>query len=298
MERMKEHDKLGRRLGIILTRLNTGERLHLMDLAREFNVSERTLQRDFNDRLNYLPIKRDGSTYYIEPSYLGRRTTKHMASIIKSMGLEQLFPTNNAFSDNVCTSDQSPYLFKNIRLEPITDHAQEFSTLSQAIKTHQFISFFSDGHDVKDVEPYKLVNDHGIWYLVAVINERLTAIKLTTIKDVVRYKETFIAKPEYLSSIEQQNIFWLSQTLIDVIIQVDSHIAAAFLDTSPLPKQQLLKRLDDGSLLISSQVCNSDEILPQLKAWLPKIDILSPDIIKLELVKDLEAGLKRVKSYK
>ncbi|WP_390903073.1 DeoR family transcriptional regulator, partial [Vibrio kanaloae] len=55
MRRMKEHDKLAKRLGIILTRLNTGEKLHLEDLSREFGVARRTLNRDFNERLNYLP---------------------------------------------------------------------------------------------------------------------------------------------------------------------------------------------------------------------------------------------------
>ncbi|MBN8147871.1 DeoR family transcriptional regulator, partial [Vibrio vulnificus] len=58
---MKEHDTLAKRLGIILTRLNTGARLYLEELSREFGVSERTLQRDFNERLNYLPIQREGA---------------------------------------------------------------------------------------------------------------------------------------------------------------------------------------------------------------------------------------------
>ena len=57
-----EHDTLAKRRGLILTRLNTGERLTLANLSMEFNVTQRTLQRDFNERLNYLPIEREGST--------------------------------------------------------------------------------------------------------------------------------------------------------------------------------------------------------------------------------------------
>lgn len=49
---MHTHDTLAKRLGLILTRLNTGERLSLAMLSREFGVTERTLQRDFNERLN------------------------------------------------------------------------------------------------------------------------------------------------------------------------------------------------------------------------------------------------------
>ncbi|MFQ2285548.1 hypothetical protein [Aeromonas dhakensis] len=49
---MHEHDKIAQRLGMLLTRLYSGEKLHLSDLATEYNVTVRTLQRDFNQRLS------------------------------------------------------------------------------------------------------------------------------------------------------------------------------------------------------------------------------------------------------
>lgn len=57
---MEEHDKLAQRLGMILTKLNAGEHLQIASLAQEFNVSERTIQRDLNKRLSYLPLEREG----------------------------------------------------------------------------------------------------------------------------------------------------------------------------------------------------------------------------------------------
>ena len=54
---MHEHDKIAQRLGMLLTRLYSGEKLHLSDLATEYNVTVRTLQRDSNQRLSYLPIE-------------------------------------------------------------------------------------------------------------------------------------------------------------------------------------------------------------------------------------------------
>ncbi len=44
------HDKLSTRLTQILQKLNSGESLSLDDLANEFNVSLRTIQRDINER--------------------------------------------------------------------------------------------------------------------------------------------------------------------------------------------------------------------------------------------------------
>ncbi|MDQ1338350.1 MAG: hypothetical protein QG617_1317, partial [Campylobacterota bacterium] len=46
-----DYDKILTRLSCILSRLNDGEALSVKDLAKEFNTSERTVQRDFNERL-------------------------------------------------------------------------------------------------------------------------------------------------------------------------------------------------------------------------------------------------------
>lgn len=72
---MEEHDKLAQRLGMILTKLNAGEHLQIASLAQEFNVSERTIQRDLNKRLSYLPLEREGQVYWLAPNYLGKNTT-------------------------------------------------------------------------------------------------------------------------------------------------------------------------------------------------------------------------------
>lgn len=46
-----DYDKTLRRLNTIIVRLNNGDSLSVKELAEEFNVSIRTIQRDFNDKL-------------------------------------------------------------------------------------------------------------------------------------------------------------------------------------------------------------------------------------------------------
>jgi len=46
-----DYDKALTRLRIILQRLNDGESLGVKELAEEFGVSTRTIQRDFNEKL-------------------------------------------------------------------------------------------------------------------------------------------------------------------------------------------------------------------------------------------------------
>lgn len=53
----RKYDRMAMRLSALITRLMAGESLVLSCLAQEFNVSERTLQRDLRERLAYLGEK-------------------------------------------------------------------------------------------------------------------------------------------------------------------------------------------------------------------------------------------------
>jgi len=61
-----QHDKLAVRLGIILTGLFSGKSLNIIQLATEFNVTTRTIQRDINHLLMYLPIDKQQGCYSLE----------------------------------------------------------------------------------------------------------------------------------------------------------------------------------------------------------------------------------------
>lgn len=57
------HDRLSVRLSVIISRLLAGESLELKVLADEFGVSERTLQRDFQQRLIHLDLEHRSGSY-------------------------------------------------------------------------------------------------------------------------------------------------------------------------------------------------------------------------------------------
>ncbi|MDX9796130.1 MAG: HTH domain-containing protein [Arcobacteraceae bacterium] len=53
-------DLLARRLALILTKLNNGERFTLEELALEYGTSTKTIMRDIRERFSYLPIEKEG----------------------------------------------------------------------------------------------------------------------------------------------------------------------------------------------------------------------------------------------
>ena len=85
------HERLAERLANILTKLNAGHSLGVLDLAQEFQVSTRTIERDF-DRLNsYLPLIQDQTTkkYSVDSVYLGRFKLQDIQNFAHLSGVEQ-----------------------------------------------------------------------------------------------------------------------------------------------------------------------------------------------------------------
>lgn len=89
-------------------------------------------------------------------------------------------------------------------------------------------------------------------------------------------------------------MLWLAEKPVEVVLKIDSAIASHFTDAPLLPEQQLLKVLDDGSLLVTSSIKDKKQIIPILKYWLPDIEILSPTELKQSLVYELQFSIDQL----
>jgi predicted DNA-binding transcriptional regulator YafY len=290
-----EHDTLAKRLGLILTRLNTGERLTLADLSREFNVTPRTLQRDFNDRLSYLPIEREGSTYFIDVKYLGRQGKQDIKPILTMLGLSSIFPSFDALSFTRLNDNQvAPFLFRELKIEDVSSYEETFKLLTSAIQNNQIIRFCYKQKTYRDVSPYRLVNDRGWWYLAAIHNDTLKSYKVAQVSKVDVASQHFKRRKEVDDHVIDGSMIWLTDSPIEVVLRIDTSIAYHFRNTNILPEQKLLKILDDDSLLVTSTITNQKQIIPILKYWLPDIEILSPVELKQSLLYELQFSIDQL----
>lgn len=292
---MHTHDTLAKRLGLILTRLNTGERLLLSTLAVEFGVTERTLQRDFNERLNYLPIEREGSSYYLNPRYLGNTRKSDIKPVLDMLGLSKIFPSFDALSfSRLSHNEVPPFLFRDMKVEDVSNYQTTFKSLTLAIQSLQIISFTYKQQQYQEVSPYRLVNDRGWWYLAAIHNNALKSLKVANINEVTAKQQNFVRNKSVDTQIAESAMLWLSDKAIEVVLRVDSAIASHFTHSKLLPEQQLLKVLDDDSLLVTSTITDRKQIIPILKYWLPDIEILSPNELKQSLVYELQFSIDQL----
>jgi len=139
----KSHDTLAFRLSFILSKLNNGERFTALELANEFNVSSRTIQRDLNERLNFIPIKKNGDFYSMESYALGKLSFEDIKNFATLSGIKSLYPSlsKEFISDILNIKLNSAYLIKNQGFEDVNHKIEWFESLSTAIIKNSPVNF-------------------------------------------------------------------------------------------------------------------------------------------------------------
>ncbi|EOB6056070.1 helix-turn-helix transcriptional regulator, partial [Escherichia coli] len=252
---MGKHDKLGYRLGLILTRLNNGESLAVRELSEEFNVCEKTIRRDLTQRLSYLNLIRQNGRYRLSDGVLGQRSNADLRHFTRILGIEGLFPRwdDRLLSILLGNTKNNPFLIKQRPYENCGSFMSILNVLSDAILSQKKVNFNYKDKEFRAVEPYRLVNDNGLWYLAAAHDSTLKSFVISSVKDVCMSNISFRIIPEINEKIEKTDGIWYSEDLIEVLISVSAHVAPWFTHRHLLPGQEIIHTSRSGDLLVISR---------------------------------------------
>jgi len=287
----KNHDTIATRLGLILNKLNSGERLSIDELADEFNVSKRTIQRDINERFSYLPLKKDNGYYYLEEYCLGKLNFEDIKTFATLSGIKNLYPalTDSFIVDLLNSKINQTYLIKGYEYEDLSSKSKLFEQINIAILTHNIISCKYNNKQRK-LHPYKLVNTNGIWYLSADENGQLKTFTVTKISDFKILQQIFTPNQTFIDKIAQNKDTWFSQDKITATLEIDTKVKEYFLRRELLPYQKILEQND--KLIISTTVSYEEELLKIIRYWIPHIKILEPLYLQEKLISGLQEYIR------
>lgn len=291
---MKESsDKIATRLAQILTKLNNGERLTVKELEIEFNVGDRTIQRDLNERLSYIPIIKEKGYYYLPDYALGKLSFNDIKNFATLSGIKSLYPklSHSFIVDILNAKINKAYLIKNQGFEDISYRYDWFEDVSNAI-LNTFQIKFSYNDKKRVVNPYKLINNNGIWYLLGDEDNKLKNYTFSKIKNLKLIENNqFTPTKDFIDKIEQNDTNWFSENLIEVILEIDSSIKEYILRKDIFPNKKIIEQTDDRFVL-STNISYDEEILGIVKYWLPYIKIKSPQYLSEKLSNILNEYLK------
>ncbi len=284
----KSYDKALRRITTILSRLYQGDKLKAKELTDEFNVSLRTIQRDFAERLVNFPVFYDhtNKVWYMKDDY---KLEKNI-SVQDTVVLDILENISKNFGDSF--HNQSSKLlhklknrhncpiFTKLNMEDISDQIDNLVQYEDAIiNSNQIkVSYTTDkkSEDIK-INPIKIVNFEGFWYIVATdINNKLKSYRIKNTKLLKIYKATFKIPKTVETILNNAISIWFSDDEpFEVTLQIDNHVAKFFKE-KPISSTQNIIEENDTHMILTVQATSDWEIIPIIKSWIPFIKVLDP----------------------
>lgn len=289
------HERLAERLANILTKLNVGYQLGVVELAQEFQVSTRTIERDF-DRLNsYLPLIQDENSkkYSLDPLYLGRFKLQDIQNFAQLSGISELYPSLNMSFLRGLLDERASQVFsaKGYYFENAAQFAAHFQVLAEAIQQRKQIHFTYNNRP-RSVYPYRLIHYQGNWYLAATAEEELRAYRLSKIDHVTQQMATqFEHDPDILAQLEDDEGIWFGRNKQDVLVSVRPEMALYFKQRHLLPEQTIEEEDTTGALLVRCQIRHEMQLLPLVRYWIPYIKIIHPSHFQEKLEQELKLYL-------
>jgi predicted DNA-binding transcriptional regulator YafY len=296
----RAHDTLVYRLAEVLTKLNQGESLDPQTLADEFGVNLRTIQRDLNVRFAGLPLTKANGRYKMDEAHLGKLTIRDIERFAAFTGVSGLFPemSGQFLKEVFATNANDAWLVKGHHYEDVREHRAMFVSLEQAIVGKHTVQFRysktnGDTSVRSSVEPYKLINQKGIWYLAAWDDGKLKSFAISRIKALLVDAETFVPRKQVDKELADSDGIWLGAVRHRVLIQVSSQVATFFQRRNLVPNQVIEKETAGGGILVASTVVHIDEILPIIRYWIPHVRVLEPPHYQQILEQGLADYLKQ-----
>ncbi|MCG3705309.1 WYL domain-containing protein [Aliarcobacter butzleri] len=302
-----DYDRTVTRLITILSKFSSNEVVNPKDLAQEFNVSVRTIQKDLKDKLmpNFpIYMYKKGEYRLTEGASITKSYLTNDEMIILSLALSKF----KDVSDFDKTTDKllkkllrpnlsNPYFIKYEDVEDLDIDSHLIETIENAIEYSNIIEITTT-IKTKIVEAYKMTNYGGIWYLFArdIQDKKIKTFMISKIKSVniTQQKHNFSK-----SSIEQilqktHSPYYQDGNSYDVKVKVYKEIAHFFKQKDFLQSQEIEEELHDGSLIINFEISHDEDIDNIIKSWIPHIEILEPLRFKEKLKNELKEYLEKI----
>lgn len=301
-----DYDKALTRLVSILTKLYNGDQLSVKELALEFNVSTRTIQRDFNERLISFPIYQENRLWKMQDGFKLEKSTSIEEQVVLDIMEKLVDSVGNQFSSKaknllskIKNHDYNP-IYAKLNMEDIEDKLEVIQYLEIAIKSKFEITcnYKTNNSNILNLtlKPLKIVNFEGYWYLLAIDENDTQSIKKYYLKNISNLKKlntTFLLDDRIDRILNKVSSIWFDNTKepFEVKIQISKYITK-YIERKPISPSQIFEAInEDGSSIISIKITHEMEILPIIKYWLPNLKVLEPKWIDDMICEELKGYL-------
>jgi len=256
----------------------------------DFDVSSRTLQRDFDAILTHFGIEifcnKSDNTYTIISDWQNEKTL----ALIDALNTIQ-------------TLQNADLSAKYILFDKRETKGNEFlNIILNAIKSNKKIRFkhqkyWEDIETTRIVEPYFLKQFKYRWYLVAIENEKLKTFGLDRILEIEIIREKFVRDKTINYDDLMKNflgVITLPNTPEIVRLKVDE-FKAKYIKSQPIHSSQQIIDEAKNHAIIELYVCVTEELINEILSYGEDIEVLKPLRLRKLIKEKLKLSLKNYK---
>lgn len=277
------------RLMDIIKRLYAGERLKISALAKDYNVSTKTIQRDLKERLKSSSLTKEGHQFFLKTQ--GEQEDfliDFLCNFSKSMGEEFFLKVCQIFSKYQAIKDDTSFLY--LQAKSLTQKLDIILALQNAMKKSTQISLSLKGEQISNLQPYKISSINAQWYLFAKREEEMLFLCLEEIEKVRLLRKKFVFSKDSLRRFEAE-FFKEPRTLISLLIYPE--IAPLFKQKHFASHQKMIED-KDGNLIIEFLSNNLLGIEQEILKNLPYIAVLEPQELRERVEEKVLTYAKRI----
>ena len=163
-------------------------------------------------------------------------------------------------------------------------------------KTELICSYKNEREGVfrTNIQPLKIVNYDGFWYVVAMKDDRVEKYYLKTLSYIENTSVTFSVEENIEKLLENSINIWFKSDIepFEVKLHADE-VATKYFKRRELPTQVVESLSEDGTMEFVVTITDEMEIMPLIKYWLPHLRVLEPLWIAEMIDEDLEKYLQK-----
>jgi len=307
----QNYDKKIFRLLYILNQLDSRRVVSTPELAKEFNVSLRSVQRDIellNETGFPLVSCEKGKYAFSEGFSLKKSMISHEEASLLSFIYDMVRSLGGKFDDSfqgilrkvLGQGQDSTFYVKmpvGFKIEKDTPYYHE---LGDAIESSHKVAVDYVNQQGKQskfiISPLKLVFYDGFWYVLSLREDTSELIKprLDNIKGLRQLDERFKVTKNLRAMLDESvNVWFPEERNQRVLLEISPAAAEYFKKKVYFPVQKIVKEHKDGKLELETMVSSQFmEVIPTIKQWIPHIKVLSPQILKAQVKKLVQEYLR------
>ena len=304
---MKKNQKALIRHKLIYQKLNQGQIVNVSELAKEFAVGIRTIQKDLNERLSGIyDIEDLGQGNYIFPKhhrFVGGKDEDESIAISLMKELQHsAIPEMDTYIESALTtrSNYDDIFVFGMHFEAIED-VEAFNILIKAIKWKvgvEFVYTKVDGSSRKVlVDPYRLANFQNYWYLIAYdpSAEILKTYYFKNISELTMLYENFTGNVQIEEDLNKvcnsmDSVWWNGEQQSCLLRVKDK--AKYYLERDVSANMEIVEQYENY-VIVRMSYHNEIELFSFVKQWIPNVKIIDNQTLSDKLSAQLHDFLSK-----